>query len=869
MLAILDALLTVEVKSGRTKVAQRVSYKALDVEQIGHCYEGLLDHGCAPVDVLALGLVGPDGAEPEITIADLERHLSAGTEALCEWLADKTRCNKTASALAQLLGHASPTASTSPASVSPAATTTTPSPGSSRSGASSAPTCAACRSCCCPARSSSPRRRPAATWARSTRPRRSPRRSCSTPSNRSSTSPGPRTRPTRRSGSCGPRARSSTCASATPPSAPGPSSPPPAATSPTDSSSPSSSTAPATGRSPAVSPTSPRRPPEEQVVLARREVVDHCLYGVDKNPVAAEMAKLSLWLTTMARERPFTFLDHAIQVGDSLLGITDMEQLRWLHLDPAERKGAASFETLALDLRLEGGHRPRPPAPGLVRRHGPRRHREATTPRRAPSQARRSFSRGRRCRRRGPEHCWQARQLRRSSASIRQIDRIRAVLDDGWPLIERSAAIGVLHGISTGWLRTDLPDQNPSPWDRQCLHWPLAFPEVFLDERKPGFDAVIGNPPFLGGVNLAETFGSAYERFLKVMFPESTGFVDLAVYFHRRVSHVVAPSGRFGLFGPQNLVSTANRASCTDALLAREWEIEWARRPFIWPGTANLHVCIISYAPKGQALRHLLDGLVVPSISSSLDATFDASSAHQLKRTWIEYSQGTDLYGASFVRRTSDWRRLLEAEPALAKYLRPYVNAQSLCTSTTFRTDLLAVDFGDRGREALRDVELALADVAKAVSVERANQTKQIHEHRPWLHWDKRLAAYTAARSRDEVLVCPNVSKHLPMAFVDSSFLLSKGVKFFPGAEDWAFGILQSSAFWEWAFVTSGRRGDGRLNFSSPRLDRHLSFAGEPDRRRPTASTVATAASQGRDARQKLGPDGTPQLTRRSCVRRF
>src|SRR5690606_8447348 len=46
-------------------------------------------------------------------------------------------------------------------------------------------------------------------------------------------------------------------------------------------------------------------PADEQVVLARREVVDHCLYGVDKNPVAAEMAKLSLWLTTMARERPF------------------------------------------------------------------------------------------------------------------------------------------------------------------------------------------------------------------------------------------------------------------------------------------------------------------------------------------------------------------------------------------------------------------------------------------------------------------------------------------------------------------------------------------------------------------------------------
>jgi hypothetical protein len=105
VLAILDALLTIEVKVGRTKVAQRVSYKALDVEQIGHCYEGLLDHGCAPVDVLAIGLVGPEGAEPELSIADLERLLAAGPDGLCEWLGDKTRCNRTAAALRQLLSR--------------------------------------------------------------------------------------------------------------------------------------------------------------------------------------------------------------------------------------------------------------------------------------------------------------------------------------------------------------------------------------------------------------------------------------------------------------------------------------------------------------------------------------------------------------------------------------------------------------------------------------------------------------------------------------------------------------------------------------------------------------------------------------------
>ena len=101
VLAILDSLLTVQVKSGRTKVAQRVSYKALDVEQIGHCYEGLLDHGAIPIDELSVGLVGPEGGEPELPIRQLEDF--EDHDGLCEWLSDKTRCNRKPAALAKLL----------------------------------------------------------------------------------------------------------------------------------------------------------------------------------------------------------------------------------------------------------------------------------------------------------------------------------------------------------------------------------------------------------------------------------------------------------------------------------------------------------------------------------------------------------------------------------------------------------------------------------------------------------------------------------------------------------------------------------------------------------------------------------------------
>src|SRR4029079_144241 len=65
----------------------------------------------------------------------------------------------------------------------------------------------------------------------------------------------------------------------------------------------------------------------ERMTYARRIVAQRCLYGVDKNPLAVEMAKLSLWLLTLAKDKPFTFLDHAIRCGDSLVGLSSIDQL--------------------------------------------------------------------------------------------------------------------------------------------------------------------------------------------------------------------------------------------------------------------------------------------------------------------------------------------------------------------------------------------------------------------------------------------------------------------------------------------------------------------------------------------------------------
>lgn len=73
---------------------------------------------------------------------------------------------------------------------------------------------------------------------------------------------------------------------------------------------------------------------DERLTIARRLVAKHCIYGVDINPMAVELAKLSIWLVTMSKNKPFGYLDHCFKCGDSLLGIHSIEQLRHCAMNP-------------------------------------------------------------------------------------------------------------------------------------------------------------------------------------------------------------------------------------------------------------------------------------------------------------------------------------------------------------------------------------------------------------------------------------------------------------------------------------------------------------------------------------------------------
>jgi len=804
VLAILDALLNIKVRSGRTTVTQRVSYKALDVEQIGHCYEGLLDHSSVRIDALAVGLTGPEGAEPEIAIDDLEHHLAGGIEGLCDWLSDKERCNKTASALAKELekrpegvdlarlrvacGHNDDTVSR-----------VQPFWGLIRADLRGLPVVLL----------------PGSQFVTQTSTRRNMGAQYTTKALAEEVAqyaleplvydPGPQNEADPENWRLRPPAvilGLRIC----------------------DPAVGSGAILTAAGRyladrliesvvehGPGGEGTFATRlsdlacaAPEEQVVLARREIVDHCLYGVDKNPVAAEMAKLSLWLTTMARERPFTFLDHAIQVGDSLLGITDLEQVRWLHLDPAQRKGVGSFETLALDDRIEE-------ATDLARRL---QELSVVTNRDAVQKER-------------LHHELKTRLANLTivadtvvgaalSTAVRRgvtaeellsthLLRVRIVLDPNSSDLERSAALDVLESTSTSWLRTDLPDDVLAPWERRCLHWPLAFPEVFLSPIQKGFDAFISNPPFLGNKYWKGAIGSFIHPLYSGLVGSRFGKPDLVVLFVWRMRELLRVGGSVGFLATQSISEVDSRRFFADRILG-ELVIFRAISSMPWPGEANVDVAVIWMAKSEWRGSSYLDHAEVGQIGADLQGV-STLLPERLKQGLQAFEGVHNARGLAFV---------IEADRPLAccAHFAPYVSGEDLVQSDPAWPARYVLDLTGYDEVSLAslpsDVAAYLYDVVRPTRQPNDLKPYPGLEKRWWTFWNTREESFGRSRRHSTSVVMPSVSKHPVALELPSSWVYTNKVVVFESDRSDLQVLLLSRAFAVWLKAFGGSMGTGR-----------------------------------------------------------
>lgn len=218
-----------------------------------------------------------------------------------------------------------------------------------------------------------------------------------------------------------------------------------------------------------------------RTIVARHLIAERCLYGVDLNPLAVELAKLSIWLVTLAKGRPFGFLDHNLRCGDSLLGIHRLDQLTQLSMNPTDRGQLRLFGQ-----NVERAVREAIELRSRLREIPIRDIRDVEAMAHLDADARRKLE--------VPESIADAfiGAVFASGGNGLALESMLAALtiQAGQAIDGDREVLALMRRRLVTALSTDLLADKPA---RRPFHWPLEFPEVFVGERR-GFDAVVANP---------------------------------------------------------------------------------------------------------------------------------------------------------------------------------------------------------------------------------------------------------------------------------------------------------------------------------------------------------------------------------------
>jgi hypothetical protein len=369
------------------------------------------------------------------------------------------------------------------------------------------------------------------------------------------------------------------------------------------------------------------RDTEARTMIARRLIAERCLYGVDLNPLAVELAKLSIWLVTLAKGRPFGFLDHNLRCGDSLLGIHRLDQLSQLSMNPSGQEQLRLFgqniERVvreAIELRQQLREMPIHD----IRDVEAMAHLNANARRRieVPECIANAFIGG----------------VFASGSNSTTLENALASLtiQAGQAIDGDRNVLASMHQRSVAALMTDLPSDKPT---RRPFHWALEFPEVFECE-KSGFDAFIGNPPFAFGKNVSSSLGSTYSTYLVKTNPAATKNVDLCAHFFHKAFALLNDEGTLGMLATSSIAEGETRLAALENLISADGTIYSATSKSKWPGTANVYICRVIISKKKWCGDIFLDGKRVSGISSFL--TPDSNWQPQP----LVESKGIAFYGA-------------------------------------------------------------------------------------------------------------------------------------------------------------------------------------------------------------------------------
>ncbi|MFJ4946664.1 Eco57I restriction-modification methylase domain-containing protein [Streptomyces albidoflavus] len=545
---------------------------------------------------------------------------------------------------------------------------------------------------------------------------------------------------------------------------------------------------------------------EQVQVEARRLIAEHCLYGVDINPLAVEMAKLSLWLITMDRERPFGFLDDRLKTGDSLLGVARTDQLEALHIDPVA--GRELHQGAVLD--LTAGVRP------LLQRAADLRRRITA----APVVTIRDVEHKARLLAEAEENSSELQLMANAvtatgllAAAARPKDTDKRFLQLSWALSQDSNQEALAKSVAVD-MQAGRPEVT-SP--REPLHWPLAFPEVFADTPTPGFDAVIGNPPFLGGKKITGNMGKEYLAWLQRWDGGGIkGSADLAARFVLRAQRLLSTRGQLGYITTNTLVQGDTLEVGLAQAASRGMTLRRGQSSHPWPSSsANLEIVNVwgSQASLFDTSLRWLDGEEVPAIGSDLEPVGRVSGPpRRLAENNGLAFQGSNVLGLGFTLDADQAAELIRRDPRNAEALAPYVIGKDLNQRPDCSASRWIINFHGWPLEKAEEYPDLINIVRRLVKPERDKKQDAGYRNFWWRH-ARRGSEDPAISALEHVLAISLVSNAVMPVRMRTGPVFAHKCAVFAIDDFGGLALLSSSAHTIWTIrYTSTMRRD--INYS-------------------------------------------------------
>ena len=558
--------------------------------------------------------------------------------------------------------------------------------------------------------------------------------------------------------------------------------------------------------------------------VALRTVAQRCIFGVDRNPMAVDLAKMSMWLLTISKDHPFTFMDHSMKHGDALVGMSK-EQIKKFHWDLAE--GGENLPALrALDREIDEAIRARLQLRSL----------DADQTEALQDKLKEADLKLEKAKRAGDllVYAWfnHDKDKARKEARDRYADQFNEVIQASSP--ERKEIETLRHAL------------NPLV----PFHWELEFPEVFA-EGGNGFAVFVGNPPFAGtNTILGGNVDGYLEYLLAIVSPAANGRCDLVGHFLNRIFAMLRAGvanqspGTLALIGTKTIRQGRTREGALSQVCQKGGEIYDANRRVPWPGKAAVVIATVAVSRGSSGLKASLDGKPVNRINSFLIDADIEMTPEPLLSNGTGCFEGTKISGAGFTFEDNNpvaspiekMHEVIKADPSCAALIKVYVGGEQANNQHVFCPERYVIDFGEMSDDEASKYKLLWRIVEEKVKPERAKYNREKNRDVWWQFAETRPGLQRAIKGNPRVLVANSAAaKFLTFSFLPNGCVYSNSLTVFADPTYAHFAVVQSRVHEIWArmFGTSMKddlRYTGTTcyeNYPFPVLSEDLEAAGD------------------------------------------